>query len=203
MENKNIEKWREDFEKLFSCQWSMDRVNGIYISSSAGIAWVVYEKARQKAQDELDHWHKVHSRIIKGLTEEKKQITASMRNEIDSLQKQLNQQDFQLGDLNYLINSLRVEIDKLEQQNKELKSEFEAVKAQLERSEEVNRFYADINNWKRSNKTLFNTIGCMDSSEEKCFEYAPINYFYNKAEVGGKRAREYFKQKEAMNKEGL
>jgi len=86
MENKNIEKWREDFEKLFSCQWSMDRVNGIYISSSAGIAWVVYEKARQKAQDELDHWHKVHSHIIKGLTEEKKQITASMRNEIDSLQ---------------------------------------------------------------------------------------------------------------------
>ena len=124
MENDNNDKWWEAYK--------YDENEFEYVIPSYKVERFKNAIAELKTENEklnksLDHWHKTHSHIIKGLTEEKKQITASMRNEIDSLQKQLNQQDFQLGDLNYLINSLRVEIDKLDQQNKIMKDALEFI----------------------------------------------------------------------------
>ena len=95
MENDNNDKWWEAYK--------YDENEFEYVIPSYKVERFKNAIAELKSENEklnksLDHWRKVHSHIIRGLTEEKKQITASMRNEIDSLQKQLNQQDFQLGD---------------------------------------------------------------------------------------------------------
>ena len=75
-----------------------------------------------------------------------------------------------------------------EEKFKEMENKLKEALSIIEELKASNDFYANVNNYKRSNKTAFFNISCADS-EEIDFEYKPLGYSYKKTEVAGKLAR--------------
>lgn len=83
--------------------------------------------------------------------------------------------------------------------NKELEKELQETKEQLEKSEKVNQFYADKNNW---NEVWVDTdldeneggdVNCMINLSDVEVENEYLTY-------AGKQARQYFKDKQGSEK---
>lgn len=68
-------------------------------------------------------------------------------------------------------------------------------KAQLERAEEVIKFYSDSDNWEHKSPSQADYVVVLDDSGTGEFQ---LNHMTDDDRVGGRRAREYFKKKEQV-----
>lgn len=74
-----------------------------------------------------------------------------------------------------------------------LASEYEKLKAQLEKAESVIDFYSDSDNWEHKSPVQADYVVILDDSGTGEFQ---LNHMTDDDRVGGRRAREYFKEKE-------
>ena len=73
--------------------------------------------------------------------------------------------------------------------------DYEKLQAQLERAEEVIKFYSDSDNWEHKSPSQADYVVVLDDSGTGEFQ---LNHMTDDDRVGGRRAREYFKEKEQV-----
>lgn len=74
-----------------------------------------------------------------------------------------------------------------------LHSDYEKLQAQLEKAESVIDFYSDSDNWEHKSPVQVDYVVILDDSGTGEFQ---LNHMTDDDRVGGRRAREYFKEKE-------
>lgn len=72
-----------------------------------------------------------------------------------------------------------------------LASDYEKLKAQLEKAEDVIDFYSDSDNWEHKSPIQADYVVILDDSGTGEFQ---LNHMTDDDRVGGRRAREYFKE---------
>ena len=70
--------------------------------------------------------------------------------------------------------------------------DYEKLKAQLEKAEAVIEFYSDSDNWEHKSPVQADYVVILDDSGTGEFQ---LNHMTDDDRVGGRRAREYFKEK--------
>lgn len=73
-----------------------------------------------------------------------------------------------------------------------LAADYEKLKAQLEKAEDVIDFYSDSDNWGHKSPVQADYVVILDDSGTGEFQ---LNHMTDDDRVGGRRAREYFKEK--------
>ena len=86
------------------------------------------------------------------------------------------------------------------QMEKQLKQELQKTREQLEKAESVIKFYADINNWTGEDINGWNCTNVIEPDDQETLETVWIKGCGTEKDIyddcGGKRARQYFKDKQ-------
>ena len=95
----------------------------------------------------------------------------------------------------YEYNNFTEQLEEHEQGYYVLHSDYEKLKAQLEKAESVIDFYSDSDNWEHKSPAQADYVVILDDSGTGEFQ---LNHMTDDDRVGGRRAREYFKEKEQV-----